>query len=243
MKLILPNSVKACAYVGVSLFCSDALATAIYSSDISAELTYSIVSGDVLDLDAVAETELFFSETTFSGNASASASGSNDAAFWTSPLLASASGSASEVGAANSDWSVDSFLDFENLGVGTIEIAFTLNWSYNELSSIDDALFEGADAFSFILLTEITDVGDVNELFEADTFFSPSLPNSDSGTLSFTRFLNAGDLYSLELGITAEGYAYSEARPSSSVPGPNPFALSVMGILGLSFYRRLMNDS
>ena len=237
---LLSNSVKACALLGMTMIGSDVLATAIYSSDVSAELTYSITSGDSANLDTYGETVLFFDEANFSGNATSSASGSNDASSFTFPLLASAAGSASAVGAANSEWSVDAFLDFENLGNDSIEIEFTLNWSYNESSSIDNLLYEGAEAFSFILLTEISDAGDITDLFDVDTLYTPSLAGSDSGTLSFSRWINGGELYSLELLMTAEGSAYSEERPTNEVPAPNPFALSFIGLLGMGFFKRFI---
>ena len=61
-------------------------AGALYSSDVSATLSYEVSQGDEADLDVLGETALFFYDATTSGNATANATGSPDTPFLASPL-------------------------------------------------------------------------------------------------------------------------------------------------------------
>ena len=219
----------------VALASGQAQAGAMFSSNVSAELTLDPVMDP--DLDEDGSTEIFFIDEFTTGNGTASATGSaEDLSAFTAPLEAMASGSTTPVGTSDAEYSVDGYLDFYNDGLSVIELVFTLVWSYVESSSADDPVADDASAESFILLTQVFDDGSVEDVLEIDTAFDPTLPDSGSGTLRITHNLGPDEYYGLSLSITAAGIASSDA--TSPMPEPFTLTLFLTGLAGIGFISR-----
>lgn len=212
---------------------SVANAGAIYTNSVAAELTYSVTSGDINDLDIFGDTLVFVGDAFTSGVANASADGSMDAPLFTSPLVANVSGEtfSSDNGYSFTDWSVDAFLAFQNIGAADVTLQFDFSWYYTESTSLDDPLFDAVDVSSFIFLSEFTDDAGLVDLFEVDTLADVGLPSADSGSFSFTRNIEVDAFYSLEASITADGEAESFERTVTPVVSePGTFFLAFLGL-------------